>query len=162
MSHFNLKSLIFYGVAIGSVVLLFKVVTAYGESNLKASPSIGGRYPIKAKNLPGCLQAEALVLEIQQSGIYLNGSLLPSKNHVDSDKVVRQKPSLTGKLNQQKLSMSGAISQLKSCHNQSISLQGIVEGNTLKGKIKLSSIPKVVDFIAQKEAAAQQTESKSH
>ena len=162
MSHFNLKSLIFYGVAIGSVVVLFKVVTAYGESSLKASPPIEGRYRIDAKNLPGCLQAEALVLEIQQSGIYLNGSLLPTNNAADSDKIVKEKPSLIGKFSEQKLSISGAIPHLTSCQNQSISLQGIVDGNTLKGQIALSSIPNAVDFIAQKEAATQQTESKSH
>jgi hypothetical protein len=162
MSHFNLKSLIFYGVAIGSVVVLFKVVTAYGESSLKASPPIEGRYRIDAKNLPGCLQAEALVLEIQQSGIYLNGSLLPTKNHVDSQIIVKEKPSLLGKFSEKKLSMSGAVPQLKSCQNQFLSLQGIVDGNTLKGKINLSSIPNAVNFTAQKEATAQQIEPKSH
>jgi hypothetical protein len=162
MSHFNLKSLIFYGVAIGSVVVLFKVVTAYGESSLKASPPIDGPYRIDAKNLPGCLQAEALVLEIQQSGIYLNGSLLPSNKAVHSQTTVKTKPSLTGKFSEQKLSMSGAVPQLKSCHNQSLSLQGIVDGNTLKGQINLSSIPNAVNFTAQKEATAQQIEPKTH
>jgi hypothetical protein len=33
MNHLSLKSLAFYGVAIGSVALLFKVVSAYGETN---------------------------------------------------------------------------------------------------------------------------------
>lgn len=162
MSHFNLKSLIFYGVAIGSVVVLFKVVTAWGESSLKAAPPIDGRYSINAKNLPGCLQAEALVLEIQQSGIYLNASLLPSNKPVQSQTTVKTKPSLTGKFSNQKLSISGAVPQLKSCHNQFLSLQGIVEGNILKGQINLNSMPNAVNFTAQKEAIAQQTEPKSH
>ncbi len=162
MSHFNLKSLMFYGVAIGSVVVLFKFVTAWGESNLKASPPIGGRYTINAKNLPGCLKTEALLLEIQQSGIYLNGSLLPTNNAVDSQTIVKEKPSLIGKFSQQKLSMSGVVSHLTSCQNQSLRLQGIVDGNTLKGQINLSSIPNAVNFTAQKEATAQKTETKSH
>jgi hypothetical protein len=36
MSHFNAKTLSFYGIAIGSVLLLFKTVSAYGETKLKA------------------------------------------------------------------------------------------------------------------------------
>jgi hypothetical protein len=44
MSHFNVKSLIFYGTAICSVVTLFTIVTAYGEANLKASRPIDGDY----------------------------------------------------------------------------------------------------------------------
>lgn len=55
MSHFNLKSLAFYGVAIGSVLVLFKTVTAYGESNLKAPDKIGGIYRLEAQNLPECI-----------------------------------------------------------------------------------------------------------
>ncbi len=162
MSHFNLKSLLFYGVAIGSVVLLFKGVTAWGETSLKAAPPIHGRYRIDAKNLPGCLKAESLVLEIQQSGIYLNGSLLPSNKTKTPEKIVTEKPSLTGKFSQQKLSMSGAVSHLTSCQNQFLTIQGIVDGNTFKGQINLSSIPKAVNFTAQKEATAQQIEPKSH
>ena len=162
MSHFNLKSLMFYGVAIGSVALLFKVVTAYGESNLKASEPINGRYRIDAKNLPGCLKAEALLLEIQQSGIYLNGSLLDNNNTVESQTTVAKKHSLTGKFGAPKFSMSGAVPQLTSCDNQSLSIQGIVDGQTLKGEILLSSSPKAVNFTAKKEASAQQEESKNH
>ncbi|QFS47250.1 hypothetical protein GXM_04740 [Nostoc sphaeroides CCNUC1] len=53
MNHFNLKSLIFYGVAISSVLVLFKTVTVYGENNLKAPPAINGRYRLTlSENLP--------------------------------------------------------------------------------------------------------------
>lgn len=31
MNHFHSKSLVFYGVAITSVLILFKIVTLYGE-----------------------------------------------------------------------------------------------------------------------------------
>ena len=41
MNHLSLKSLAFYGIAIGSVALLFKVVSAYGETNLKAARQLG-------------------------------------------------------------------------------------------------------------------------
>ena len=102
------------------------------------------------------------MLEIQQSGIYLNGSLLPSNKTKTPEKIVTEKPSLTGKFSQQKLSMSGAVSHLTSCQNQFLTIQGIVDGNTFKGQINLSSIPKAVNFTAQKEATAQQIEPKSH
>jgi hypothetical protein len=68
MNHLSLKSLAFYGVAIGSVALLFKVVSAYGETNLKAAPAIGGSYRFDAKSLPECLKSDSLVLTIEQSG----------------------------------------------------------------------------------------------
>ena len=90
MSHFNLKSLAFYGIAISSVVVLFKVVTAYGETNLKAPPPIGGPYRISAQNLPGCLKADTLVLNIKQSGIYLFGSLLPAKTTAQIETVAEE------------------------------------------------------------------------
>ncbi|NJM66733.1 MAG: hypothetical protein HC851_14260 [Acaryochloris sp. RU_4_1] len=47
MSHFNKKSLIFYAGAIGSVVSLFSVVTAYGEAKLKPPKSITGSYQLQ-------------------------------------------------------------------------------------------------------------------
>ncbi len=76
MSHFNLKSLSFYGVAISSVLVLFKVVSAYGETNLTAAPEIGGTYKIvETQNLPDCLANQALSLTIEQSGVYLFGNL---------------------------------------------------------------------------------------
>lgn len=38
-SHFSPKSLLFYGTMIGSVAILFRVVSGYGEANLKAPPT---------------------------------------------------------------------------------------------------------------------------
>ncbi|HCF30241.1 MAG TPA: hypothetical protein DEV81_24275, partial [Cyanobacteria bacterium UBA11049] len=69
-NHFNFKSLAFYGIAIASVLILFKIVTAYGEKNLKAPVPIEGRYRLNlAQNIPICPQESNLVLDIQQSGI---------------------------------------------------------------------------------------------
>ena len=75
MSHFNLKSLTFYGVMIGSVLVLFNIVSVYGESSLKAPPNIAGNYLLENLNLPDCLKSEKLSLTIAQSGIYLTGRL---------------------------------------------------------------------------------------
>lgn len=75
MSHFNLKSLTFYGVMIGSVLVLFNIVSVYGESSLKAPPNISGNYLLDSQNLSDCLKSEKLNLAIAQSGIYLTGRL---------------------------------------------------------------------------------------
>ncbi len=80
MNNLNFKSLGFYGIAITSVLLLFKTVTAYGETNLKAPPVINGSYRLALdQNLSNCQPPEPLILNIQQSGIYFNAFLLPAK-----------------------------------------------------------------------------------
>ena len=61
MTHFNLKSLTFYGGAITAVVVLFEVVTAYGESNLKAPINIDGRYRLSYTQQPDCLNSNASI-----------------------------------------------------------------------------------------------------
>jgi len=162
MSHFNLKSLTFYGVAIGSVVILFNVVTAYGKANLKAQPKIAGRYRISAENLPGCLKSDALLLNIKQSGIYLNGSILPAQKNTQLETLAEEKPSLNGELSHPKLSLSGSLPWVSSCNNAavqadvsghplSVKIQGIVQGETLTGQITLSSMPMAAEFTAGRE-----------
>lgn len=169
MSHFSLKSLTFYGVAIGSVVVLFKVVSAYGEANLKAPPPVGGTYRISAANLPGCLKSNTLVLNIQQSGTYLFGSLLPAKTDVKTATIAAEKPTLTGRLSDQHLNISGLVPWVKSCNNSDgqadalgdalkVGVQGIVNGETLSGQIRLSSTPAPTEFTAQREAIVGQQE----
>ncbi|MBC6435921.1 hypothetical protein FM036_43120, partial [Nostoc sp. HG1] len=49
----------------------------YGENNLKAPPPINGLYRLTlSENLPNCEKSDTLTLKIQQSGIYLNASVL--------------------------------------------------------------------------------------
>ena len=96
MKHVKWKSLAFYGLTIVAVLVLFKAVTIYGESNLKAAFEISDRYRlIFADNLSNCEKLDDLMLNIQQSGIYLNGSLLSALNNTDLT-ASHQKPSLTG------------------------------------------------------------------
>ena len=105
--HVKWKSLAFYGLTIVAVLVLFKAVTIYGESNLKAAFEISDRYRlIFADNLSNCEKLDDLMLNIQQSGIYLNGSLLSALNNTDLT-ASHQKPSLTGILTNQQLSFSG-------------------------------------------------------
>ena len=153
MSHFNLKSLVFYGIAITSVALLFKVVTDYGETHLKAPPLITSRYRLQAENLPECLRSEPLLLTIQQSGIYLNGALIPEKSLNSSEEPL----SLSGEWLAPNLTLSGSVPHLSACNpsgNQGknqVTIQGFWDKNSLKGQITLYPTKEVVDFIAQRE-----------
>lgn len=154
MSHLSVKSLAFYGSAIALVVLLFKGVTTYGTT-MKAPPPIDGRYRITTQNLPGCLNSENLLLIIHQSGVYLNGSLISVKTEEQLAKAMEEKPSLTGKWNNenktQPLNLTGSLNQIKECQNQSVLIRGVVNGKTLKGKMKLETISQTVGFTAEKE-----------
>lgn len=160
MNHLSLKSLAFYGIAIGSVLLLFKIVSAYGETNLKAAPAIGGKYRFDAKSLPECLKSDSLVLTIEQSGVYLSGNLRSGSSEGDREKIAEELPSLHGKWETQGLSLSGAVPNLTGCsdstatgQNSSVKMRGIVDKESLKGKISLTDRAAATDFTAQKEVA---------
>ncbi len=170
MSLFNLKSLAFYGITIGSVALLFKVVTAYGETNLKAAPAIAGSYRFDAKNLPKCLKSDDLVLTIEQSGVYLSGNLKSNKSSVDRQKTTPEKPTLAGKWENQGLSLSGAVPNLTGCGESRggssqktlVKLRGIVEGESLKGKISLVENAVATDFTAERVKKGEQQKEQGH
>src|SRR6476469_4219622 len=162
MNHLRLKSLTFYGITIGLVALLFKVVSAYGETNLKAAPAIAGSYRFDAKSLPECLKTDSLVLTIEQSGVYLSGNLRLSSSEAESEKIAEERPSLQGKWETQGLSLSGAVPNLTGCSDStatgqksSVKMRGIVEGESLKGKISLTDKAAATDFTAEREAAVQ-------
>lgn len=165
--------MIFYGVAITFVLVLFEVVTAYGEGSLKAPTSINGRYRLYTQN-PNCLKSNALILAIQQSGIYLNGSLLPASTDAQQLTTAEQKPSLTGQMSNNQISLAGRVPNLVLCNhtvaaptsdrrqNNSVKIQSQVQGETLAGKMSVSGIPDI-GFTAQKEAIAQPSnQSSSH
>ncbi len=167
MSHFNLKSLAFYGIAIGSVAVLFKLVTAYGETNLKAPPAIAGNYRFDANNLPECLKSDALVLTIEQSGVYLNGNLRSGNSVSYTKTTAEEKSSLAGKWENQGLSLSGLVPNLAGCGGEKtgdgksfVKLRGSVEGESLKGKISLTDNTAATDFAAQREAAVKQEKNR--
>ena len=151
---FNLTSLAFYGGAIGAVVALFSFATAYGEANLKAPTKLDGQYRIAAQALPGCLKAEALILTIKQSGIYLSGSLL---NANETDKTLtasKKQSSLTGMFDRQQLKLSGVLSHLDECQTAQASevlIQGTIAEGMIKGKIRLESGSADVNFIGKRE-----------
>jgi len=162
MNHLNVKLLSFYGISIAIVAVLFKVVTAYGETNLNAPPALAGSYRFDAKNLPDCLKSDSLVLTIEQSGVYLSGNLRSGTSDGDRQKTAEEKPALVGKWENQGLSLSGAVPNLAGCsestatgENSSVKLRGIVEKERLTGKISLKDGAAATDFIAEKAAVAQ-------
>ncbi|MFQ4142362.1 hypothetical protein [Chlorogloeopsis sp. ULAP02] len=180
MHHFNFKSLTFYSIAIGSVLLLFKTVTTYGEKNLKAPPQINGRYRIVlAEKLSPCNQSNPILLNIYQSGIYLNGYLSPANTSTENFSTVSQtNQSLTGKYQNSTASLSGQVSDFVLCNNANIETQAntnqnknsrssislymqLVEQENLIGQIKVGSFPKAVKFTATSQQYQQQSEQSS-
>lgn len=166
MSHFNFKSLAFYGIAIILVVALFDIVTAYGEKNLKAPAAIDGSYPLSFTQVPACLKSNPLVLTIQQSGTYLNASLLPTTTNSKPASAAAKKPSLTGQMKNQQVSITGSA-PAKICHTaptSRISIQGQVEiqgqeGKSLKGTLSSPpGIPGKVEFTAQRQPPAKKVD----
>ncbi|MBW4579174.1 MAG: hypothetical protein KME42_06340 [Tildeniella nuda ZEHNDER 1965/U140] len=159
-SHFTLKSLSFYGSAIAFVIILFSVVTTYGEANLKAAEKIDGRYQIPAQDLPGCLKSEQLILLVQQSGIYLTGSLLTADTADTLEKRATERPSMTGNWENQRLTLHGDASYLPKCQGE-VKLQGTIAQQSLNGTLNLSATPSDIPFSAKLEAP-QPTQSQGH
>ena len=149
-NHFKPKSLAFYGGAILIVTALFSVVTAYGESNLKAPRSIKGQYRLAAQALPGCLKSDVLLLTVQQSGIYLNGTLVPGNASDQQIQKAEERPALTGSWDNQQFQLQGPIRTIPQCEG-TVSLQGQVEEKTLKGTIAQDSASPGVEFTAERE-----------
>ncbi len=154
MNHLKPKSLIFYGVAISSVLILFKIVTAYGENNLQASPVLNSNYRLSwTNNVPNC----PVKLNIQQSGIYLNASLLPAST---------EKPlPLTGIWKNQQLSLVGKSNQTNFCNISApqtvkMQMQLAPQGN-LEGQLIISNISQTFKFNATPETAQVRPENSS-
>ncbi|MBD2357305.1 hypothetical protein H6G41_22240 [Tolypothrix sp. FACHB-123] len=158
MNHFNLKSLTFYGVAIGSVLLLFKTVSVYGETNLKAPPAMSDRYRlVLAEDIPNCMKPEALILNIQQSGIYLNASFYPAYLDAESANMQTSNNSLSGIFSNPQLSLSGKLDRAILCnptaqentriHSAKMQMQLSNQGNLI-GQLFLSGSTRNFKFTA--------------
>jgi ABC-type transporter Mla MlaB component len=138
------------------VLLLFKAVTAYGENNLKASSIIGDRYRLTlTENLPNCGKSDPLMLNIQQSSIYLNASLLLANTNADTGNQL----SLTGNLQNQQLNLSGKIDRdiLCNLHNSRKNRQKPVivqmqlqNQAQITGQLRVNGIPQKAQDQTQK------------
>lgn len=169
-SHFSFKSLSFYAIAIGSVLILFNVVTAYGESKLKAPSAIGGRYRLDVANsLPGCAKPEPLLLQVDQSGVYANGVILPASTTTENSMSAEERLTLTGFFKDRQLNLSGTVPQSVLCNQSSgsrtkaIAINSRIEGDKMVGEIAIDAQPQKTQFTAQKQVdAAANKKAASH
>jgi hypothetical protein len=132
MQALSWKLLLFYITTIGLVVALFNWVSNYGETQLQAQPKITGRYRIQAQDLPNCLQRS--LLEIQQSGQFLNGLILP-ESAVQADglaeaPIIRQRAMLQGSwqgLGQGEMALTGTDRQVGNCFVTLVQLKATIK-----------------------------------
>ncbi|MBW4643422.1 MAG: hypothetical protein KME23_10600 [Goleter apudmare HA4340-LM2] len=159
MHDFNFKPLALYGVAISSVLLLFKTVTIYGENHLQAPPQISDRYHLlMSKNLPNCEKSQDLILNIQQSGIYVNAFLWSPNSNAKNHVINHHNNSLTGILRNQQLHVTGKIHRANLCkihHPQDTSIHSatmrmqLTEKYIFTGQLTINSIPSILKFTAR-------------
>ena len=166
-SHFSIKSLSFYAIAIGSVLLLFNVVTAYGEKNLKAPQTIGGRYCLTFNNpLPGCSQVAPLMLQLDQSGTYVNAAIL--KKEVQNSMSAEEKLTLTGLFKESQLSLAGNVDKSVLCGftqesgERAIAINSKIDGDKLVGEIAINGEATTTPFTAEKAAIPSASPSSNH
>ena len=129
MNVFSVKLIGLYSLAIGGAVGLFQLITSYGETHLQAPIAVTGNYLITAKNLPGCLQNQSLLLNLKQSGVYLNASLsaIQTPDRADIFKTIEKfqistsgdiRPTFSGRLADRQFNLTGLISA-KNCPKSS-------------------------------------------
>ncbi|MFM2313297.1 MAG: hypothetical protein RLZZ04_2573 [Cyanobacteriota bacterium] len=162
MSHFSAKTLSFYGIAIGSVLLLFKTVSTYGETKLNAAPNINGIYQFAPiANLPDCLQGKKLNLQIDQSGVYLFGHLEVASPGVSpgvyDDRAVQPEAAsakvveipLSGDFKDNQVIMSGKGKMAGCDAGLQLAIQGQREQQNLVGQIKDTAAQTEGAFVAK-------------
>ncbi|MEP0912234.1 hypothetical protein NDI45_15045 [Leptolyngbya sp. GB1-A1] len=125
--------LLFYGGMITSVFILFRLTAAYGEARLQAPPNIDGIY-FSSIAPPSCPNDSRLRLTVQQSGIYLNGSVDLVQANVSPempDSTSSEKLPLTGRWNQEAMALSGNTDALAACQpsSNSVLIKGTIAPN---------------------------------
>jgi hypothetical protein len=132
MKLVSLKSVLFYGVTIVAVMVLFSVTTSYGETHLKAATPIAGSYKFINSD---CLNGTSLRLD--QSGRYLTAAIVIPNSPIATP------PSLSGTWSGTPnpngtvpLTLSGTIPALPNCYAaQKIWFQGTIENQTFSGEL---------------------------
>lgn len=144
MKQFHAKSIAFYLLTILFVVLLFRLVSHYGEQ-LQAPVNVNGRY-ISDRALPGC--SAPFAVELQQSGIYLNGQIVEAASTESSSE---ERPLLSGLLQSQQLVMEGTAA-IECAAAAPVQLQGSIRDAVLQGSVQLGD-REPLQFVAQRAAA---------
>jgi hypothetical protein len=124
----------FYGGMVLFVVVLLQAVTAYGERNLKAQPNISGRY-VSTTAPPGCPDRDRLVLDVQQSGIYLNVFLMMQQaDSIQPTETNSEKhPTFTGTWQHPQVSLAGKTDVFAGC--TTATAPGTAAIATLQGEV---------------------------
>lgn len=156
MQIFTAKSIGIYSLAIGGSIVFFQLVTGYGEAHSKAPIAITGTYLITAQNLPSCLYQQNLALNLLQSGIYLNASLV--KNQPKTTTSSNSYPTLSGKLKDRQLNLSGLLPPQICPQPSRLQITGSIQGDRdrrLQGQLwiagksgKLSPADRSIEFTA--------------
>jgi hypothetical protein len=168
MINFSARSIGLYSLAIGGSIAFFQLVTSYGEAHIKAPLAITGRYSIAARNLPNCLQNKQLLLDLQQSGIYLNATLVENSGNAIAPTTTR--PTLSGQLHDRHLNLLGPIPTTLCPQLTSVRIVGTIATNRqLQGQIWLSDKPSnaqsasdTSEFTATPQSIANETSGTSH
>jgi hypothetical protein len=163
MSHFSRKSLIFYGVAISSVVLLFNGVARYGTTHLTPPITIDGQYELQLEPTAQCPQPDLLLLRIQQSGIYINGALTIDNGDATSKGAVIPL-TLDGKWRSSQLDLQGKLSSITLCGQavKAVTIVSTVDNNSLRGQLTFSGLTDSFSFRSDRLVPTDKSSSSSH
>jgi hypothetical protein len=158
----SIKSILFYSITIVSVVALFSLTTAYGETYLKAATPIAGRYRFLDSD---CFKG--MTLRLDQSGRYLTATIGLT------DRTVVTPPTLSatwsGFMTAQgstPLTLHGRMPSLSSCYPaQQVWFQGTLDKTLDKqffsGQLILADGTRV-PFRSQLEPKSNQKTDRSH
>ncbi|MBD1874140.1 hypothetical protein H6F75_11635 [Nodosilinea sp. FACHB-131] len=151
MSHFDRKSLIFYGVAISSVVTLFSVVSRYGTTRLQAPTAIGGNYQLQIEPSEQCSEPPSLQLRLQQSGVFVNGALVADSSKAKSAEAGGEPFNLDGRWRSPNLDLAGRSPAMTVCRQpvERVAIASTHEGASFSGQLTFAGLPAPLTFESQ-------------
>ena len=146
------KFFLFYFLSFLGAILLFNLITTYGETRIEAAPKIGGDYSLNTNT--SCLQDKKLTLNLDQSGLYLFADLM-FQNQKEINLL------MSGTMAHDKISLSANdTSKIKqilincpqiSATGGSLSLQGTLENNNISGTITVKGQESGINFTGIKQ-----------
>jgi len=123
------------------------------QAVIQASEGVGRYRLTLPENLPNCKKSDTLTLNIQQSGIYLNASVLSTNANGDTD----EKHSLAGIFRNQQLNLSGKVGKSILCNiprpqndplNSATIQMQLVDKSNMTGQLTVNDIPQPLKFTA--------------
>jgi hypothetical protein len=155
MQAISWKLGLFYVATIGLAIGLFQSVTKYGEAALKPQPKITGIYRLKTATMPNCLRDS--VLELAQSGRFINAMILPESEVVKPEKAEAGKPpspphvgtpqsrqqgmfggTFASENVAQSIVMTGTNRQVGNCFVTAIGVTGKIKEGQISGTLQLN------------------------